>query len=59
MTKSIYPLTECVLEKIDLNAAIKVIKPNKINMGKPTNEINNHLKHNHVMTDQFFVNSDL
>ena len=39
MTKSIYPLTESVLEKVDLNAAIKVINSKKITMGKKTIEI--------------------
>ena len=34
MIKSIYPLTESVLEKVDLNAAINVIKSKKITMGK-------------------------
>ena len=44
MTKSIYPLTESVLEKIDLNAAIKVIKSKKITMGKKTKEIEKYFK---------------
>ena len=44
MIKSIYPLTESVLEKVDLNAAIKVIKSKKITMGKKTQEIEKYFK---------------
>jgi len=57
MTKSIYPLTESVLEKIDLNAAIKVIKSKKITMGKKTQEIEKYFKNNVVRTDSLMVNS--
>ena len=57
MTKSIYPLTESVLEKIDLNAAIKVIKSKKITMGKKTKEIEKYFKNNVVRTDSLMVNS--
>ena len=44
MIKSIYPLTESVLEKADLNAAIKVIKSKKITMGKKQKKLKNILK---------------
>ncbi len=57
MTKSIYPLTESVLEKIDLNAAIKVIKSKKITMGKKTQEMEKYFKNNVVRTDSLMVNS--
>ena len=57
MIKSIYPLTESVLEKIDLNAAIKVIKSKKITMGKKTQEIEKYFKNNVVRTDSLMVNS--
>ena len=57
MTKLIYPLTESVLEKIDLNAAIKVIKSKKITMGKKTQEIEKYFKNNVVRTDSLMVNS--
>ena len=57
MIKSIYPLTESVLEKIDLNAAIKVIKSKKITMGKKTKEIEKYFKNNVVRTDSLMVNS--
>ncbi len=57
MTKSIYPLTESVLEKIDLNAAIKVIKSKKITMGKKTQEIEKYFKNKVVRTDSLMVNS--
>jgi len=57
MIKSIYPLTESVLEKVDLNAAIKVIKSKKITMGKKTQEIEKYFKKNVVRTDSLMVNS--
>ena len=38
MAKLIYPLTESVLEKADLKAAIKVINSKKITMGQKTHE---------------------
>ena len=57
MIKSIYPLTESVLEKVDLNAAIKVIKSKKITMGKKTKEIEKYFKNNVVRTDSLMVNS--
>ena len=57
MTKSIYPITDSVLEKIDLNAALKVIKSKKIIMGKKTKEIEKYFKNNVVRTDSLMVNS--
>ena len=57
MIKSIYPLTESVLEKVDLDAAIKVIKSKKITMGKKTQEIEKYFKKNVVSTDSLMVNS--
>ena len=57
MIKSIYPLTESVLEKVDLNAAIRVIKSKKITMGKKTLEIEKYFKNNIVKNDCLMVNS--
>ena len=57
MIKSIYPLTESVLEKKDLNAAINVIKSKKITMGKKTKQIEKYFKKNVVKTDSLMVNS--
>ena len=57
MIKSIYPLTESVLEKVDLNAAIKVINSKKITMGKKTQEIEKYFKKNVVRTNSLMVNS--
>ena len=57
MIRSIYPLTESVLEKEDLNAAIKVIKTKKITMGKKTQEIEKYFKNNIVKVDSLMVNS--
>ena len=57
MIKSIYPLTESVLEKKDLNAAINVIKSKKITMGKKTEQIEKYFKKNVVKTDSLMVNS--
>ena len=39
MAKLIYPLTESVLEKADLKAAIKVINSKKITMGQKTKKL--------------------
>ena len=44
MDKLIYPLTESVLEKADLKAAIKVINSKKITMGQKTQEIESFFK---------------
>ena len=44
MAKLIYPLTESVLEKKDLNAAIKVINSKKITMGKKQRKLKIILK---------------
>ncbi len=57
MIKPIYPLTESVLEKKDLNAAINVIKSKKITMGKKTEQIEKYFKKNVVKTDSMMVNS--
>ena len=57
MTKSTYPLTESVLEKKDLNAAIKVINSKKITMGIKTYKIEEYFKNNIVRTDSLMVNS--
>ena len=42
MVRSIYPLTESVLEKADLNAAKNVINSTKITMGEKTKQIENY-----------------
>ena len=57
MIKSVYPLTESVLEKVDLDAAIKVINSKKITMGKKTIEIEEYFKNNIVKTNPLMVNS--
>ena len=57
MTKLIYPLTESVLEKADLNAAIKVINSKKITMGKKTKEIESFFKNKIVNMNSLMVNS--
>ncbi len=44
MAKLIYPLTESVLEKADLNAAIKVINSKKITMGQKTLDLESFFK---------------
>ena len=46
MARLIYPLTESVLEKADLNAAIKVINSTKITMGEKTKQIENYFLNN-------------
>ena len=57
MVRSIYPLTQSVLENVDLNAAIKVIKSKKITMGKRTQEIEKYFKRKIVKTNSLMVNS--
>ena len=57
MIRSIYPLTQSVLENVDLNAAIKVIKSKKITMGKKTQEIEKYFKRKIVKTNSLMVNS--
>ena len=57
MVRSIYPLTQSVLENVDLNAAIKVIKSKKITMGKRTQEIEKYFKRKIVKTNCLMVNS--
>ena len=57
MARLIYPLTESVLEKADLNAAIKVIKSTKITMGEKTKKIENYFKKKIVKMNALMVNS--
>ena len=57
MAKLIYPLTESVLEKKDLNAAIKVINSKKITMGKKTQQIENYFKKKIIKMNSLMVNS--
>ena len=57
MARLIYPLTESVLEKADLNAAIKVINSTKITMGKKTKQIENYFNKKIVKMNSLMVNS--
>ena len=57
MTRLIYPLTESVLEKEDLNAAIKVINSKKITMGRKTKQIENYFNKKIVNMNSLMVNS--
>ena len=57
MARLIYPLTESVLEKADLNAAIKVIKSTKITMGEKTKKIENYFNKKIVKMNALMVNS--
>ena len=57
MAKLIYPLTESVLEKADLKAAIKVINSKKITMGQKTQEIESFFKDKIVKVNSLMVNS--
>ena len=56
MAKLTYPLTESVLEKADLKAAIKVINSKKITMGKKTQELESFFKDNiEYLKKSFFI----
>ena len=57
MARLIYPLTESVLEKADLNAAIKVINSKKITMGEKTKKIENYFNKKIVKINSLMVNS--
>ena len=57
MVKIVYPLTESVLEKADLKAAIKVINSKKITMGQKTKDIENYFKNKIVNMNSLMVNS--
>ena len=57
MARLIYPLTESVLEKADLNAAKKVINSKKITMGVKTKQIENYFNKKIVKTNSLMVNS--
>ena len=57
MARLIYPLTESVLEKADLNAAIKVINSTKITMGEKTKKIENYFNKKIVKMNSLMVNS--
>ena len=57
MARLIYPLTESVLEKADLNAAIKVINSTKITMGDKTKQIENYFSKKIVKMNSLMVNS--
>ena len=57
MAKLIYPLTESVLEKADLKAAIKVINSKKITMGQKTHELESFFKDKIAKINSLMVNS--
>ena len=57
MVRSIYPLTESVLEKADLNAAKNVINSTKITMGEKTKQIENYFNKKIVRMNSLMVNS--
>ena len=57
MAKLIYPLTESVLEKADLKAAIKVINSKKITMGQKTQELESFFKDKISKVNSLMVNS--
>ena len=57
MARLIYPLTESVLEKADLNAAINVINSTKITMGEKTKKIENYFNKKIVKMNSLMVNS--
>ena len=57
MARLIYPLTESVLEKADLRAAIKVINSTKITMGDKTKQIENYFSKKIVKMNSLMVNS--
>ena len=57
MARLIYPLTESVLEKADLNAAIKVINSKKITMGEKTKKIENYFNKKIIKINSLMVNS--
>ena len=57
MAKLIYPLTESVLEKADLKAAIKVINSKKITMGQKTQELESFFKDKISKVKSLLVNS--
>ena len=57
MARLIYPLTESVLEKADLNSAIKVINSTKITMGDKTKQIENYFSKKIVKMNSLMVNS--
>ena len=52
-----YPLTDTVLEKQDLNAAIKVIKSKKLTMGKKTSEFEEYFSNKITKNYTLMVNS--
>ena len=57
MNKISYSLTESVLESVDVNAAIKVLKSKKITMGLKTKQLEAYFKDQIVKTDSLMVNS--
>ena len=57
MARLIYPLTESVLEKADLDAAKKVINSKKITMGEKTKQIENYFNKKIVKMNSLMVNS--
>ena len=57
MNKLTYSLTESVLEKADIDAAIKVIKSKKITMGPKTRQIEDYFTNKIVKTNSLMVNS--
>lgn len=57
MNKISYSLTESVLEDVDINAAIKVLKSKKITMGLKTKQVEAYFKKQVVKTDSLMVNS--
>ena len=55
--KIFYPLTESVLEKKDLGAAIKVINSKNITMGSETKKIESYFSNNITNLNSLMVNS--
>ncbi|WP_435117784.1 DegT/DnrJ/EryC1/StrS family aminotransferase [Candidatus Pelagibacter bacterium nBUS_49] len=52
-----YSLTESVLESVDINSAIKVLKSKKITMGPKTKQIEAYFQNKIVKTNSLMVNS--
>ena len=57
MNKISYPLTESVLEGVDIDAAIKVLRSKKITMGPKTRQVEAYFKDHIVKTNSLMVNS--
>ena len=57
MNKISYSLTESVLENVDIETAIKVLKSKKITMGPKTRQIEAYFKNKIIKTNSLMVNS--